>query len=274
MSYLVIDIELSPLKPWSEILIASLSESGFDSFEETSKGLKAYVEEDQFDPNALKSALEALGDSVQCSWSQSKLEDKNWNESWESNFEPIVVDGKLTVRAPFHQPAEMDEIIIQPQMSFGTGHHETTHLILARLADGDYSGKKVLDMGCGTGVLAICCEMRGANELVGIDIDEWSVQNTMENMQLNGCERIEVRHGGAEAIGSNTFDLVIANINRNILLNDMQAYAKVMKPGATLLLSGFYTGDCQMLIDHCRELSLTHVATFERHGWAMLELVN
>lgn len=272
MSYLVVEINLSPAQPWSEILLAVLSENQYDSFEETPEGLKAYIQKEAFDERFITDSIAGLGEAVESSWKTFALDDKNWNESWESNFQPIDVDGKLVVRAPFHDKTDLSEIVIQPQMSFGTGHHETTHLILSRLHSDDFTGKAVLDMGCGTGVLAICCELRGAISLVGIDIDEWSVGNTVDNMKLNGCTRLEVRHGGAEAIGSNRFDLVIANINRNILMRDMAHYVKTMLPGATLMLSGFYTGDCEMLITHCSELGLDHVRTYERHGWAMLEL--
>lgn len=270
-SYIVIDVLISPAKPWSEILLAALSEVGYDSFEETSTGLKAYVQEGDFNEPKLRECLTDLGEAVQSSWTKAPLENKNWNEIWEANFKPIDVDGKLVVRAPFHEKTEKAEIIIQPQMSFGTGHHETTHLMLAHLEGGNYSGQKVLDMGCGTGVLGICCELRGATEIVGIDIDEWSVENTRDNMKLNDCVHLEIRHGGAEKLGDDLFDLVIANINRNILMTDMEKYAGAMKSEATILLSGFYTGDCQMLIDHCAQFGLSHLHTNERHGWGMME---
>ena len=274
VSYIVIDICICPVKPWSEILLAVLSELGYDSFEETSSGLKAYIQTEDLDESELVKALDCLGEDVKSSWTKAPLEDKNWNENWEANFQPIDVDGKLIVRAPFHDKSTGAEIIIQPQMSFGTGHHETTHLMLAHLEGLDFTDQKVLDMGCGTGVLGICCELRGSTSLVGIDIDEWSVENTKDNMKLNDCTHMEVRHGGSEVLGEDRFDLIIANINRNILMNDMAKYVRSMNAGATILISGFYIGDCQMLIDHGAQLGLQHVKTNEKHGWGMMELIN
>ena len=199
----------------------------------------------------------------------------NWNEEWEKNFVPIDVDGKCHVRAPFHPKTNAEyDILIEPKMSFGTGHHETTHMMIQQLLSMDVTGLKTLDMGCGTAILAILAEMKGAQPIDAIDIDNWCYLNSIENAERNDCKHITVYEGEAALLKDKKYDLIIANINRNILLNDMQAYVDCLNPKGTLLLSGFYTEDIPFIDASCTEKGLTYVKKFERNNWVSLNYVN
>jgi ribosomal protein L11 methyltransferase len=203
--------------------------------------------------------------------------DQNWNAQWESSFDPIIVDDQCLIRAPFHA-VEKDypfTITIEPKMSFGTGHHATTHLIVSAMLPMDCSGKTVLDMGCGTGVLAILAEMRGSNQIDAIDIDEWAYENTLENIERNACKHIRTIQGGAEAIPADArYDLILANINRNILTRDMHFYVKHMNPGASILFSGFYESDQPEIRTTAEALGLTFVSANLRNEWTMMHFRN
>lgn len=199
----------------------------------------------------------------------------NWNEEWEKNFEPIDVDGKCHVRAPFHPKTEAEfDIVIEPKMSFGTGHHETTHMMIQHLLETDVTGLKTLDMGCGTAILAILAEMKGAKPIDAIDIDNWCYLNSIENAQRNNCKEISVYEGEASLLNGKNYDLIIANINRNILLNDMQAYVNCLNKGGILLLSGFYNEDIPFIDAACTEKGLTYVKKLERNNWVSLKYLN
>lgn len=260
-------------EPAGEILTALLGEIGFDSFMETADGLAAYIPADRF---MEKELLELIGTfpvpGTEIAYSMQEMEDKNWNEEWERNyFRPIVIDDRCVIHSTFHTdvPEAPYDIIINPQMAFGTGHHETTSLIVGLLLDADLNNKSVLDMGCGTSILAILAGMRGASSILAVDIDSWCVENSKENIRLNNLTGIEVEQGDASSLsGRGPFDLVIANINRNILLNDMKQYVACMKPGSELYMSGFYTEDIPAIQQEAAKHGLTFQYHREKNNWA------
>ena len=204
-----------------------------------------------------------------------EIEQVNWNEEWEKNFEPIEVDDTCRVRAPFHEYRDVKyDIVIEPKMSFGTGHHETTFMVIQHLLETDVVGKKTLDMGCGTAILAILAEMKGAQPIDAIDIDNWCYQNSIENAERNNCHYISVYEGDASLLAGKKYDVIIANINRNILLNDMQQYVDCLNSNGTLLLSGFYEEDIPFIDASCTEKGLTFVKKHQKNNWVALKYVN
>ncbi|HNY01797.1 MAG TPA: 50S ribosomal protein L11 methyltransferase, partial [Bacteroidales bacterium] len=244
MDYVEINVtDLAGYDP--EIVIARLGDLGCESFEVTETGVKAYIREDQFHTGQVESHVREMADEIGFRVEVTTIEDRNWNEEWERAYEPVVIDGRCCVRAPFHQPAPGVEydLVIEPRMSFGTAHHETTSLMIGMLMEEPAEGKRVLDMGCGTGVLAVLAHRMKAASVVAIDNDEWAYANALDNMINNDTTSVRVIRGEADAIPEPGFDLVLANINRNVLLNDIPAYAARMNPGAVLLLSGFYEED-------------------------------
>lgn len=284
MKYTEVTITLSPVDPYRDLLVDALGNEGpYDSFVETPEGLKAYVPADQFDAGWLQEQINDLQKSsiLNSQFSIQEMPDKNWNEEWERQHQPVLVEAengkRIWVRAPFHEHrTDVDyEIEIEPKMSFGTAHHATTYMMLSYLAELPLEGLRVLDMGCGTAVLGILAKMRGANYVEGIDVDEWAYNNALENVQRNAVE-MTIRIGDAALLAErqDKFDLVIANINRNILLNDMAAYAAVLNPGGTLLLSGFYESDIPALQQHAITLGLQLRHTKTRQSWAALRLEN
>ena len=203
-----------------------------------------------------------------------EIEQVNWNEEWEKNFEPIEVDGTCHVRAPFHEKTDAKfDIVIEPKMSFGTGHHETTHMMIQHILETDFTNKKTLDMGCGTAILAILAEMKGAQPIDAIDIDNWCYLNSIENAERNNCKHISVYEGDASLLSGKKYDIIIANINRNILLNDMQQYVDCLNANGILFLSGFYTEDIPFISESCTSKGLTYVKQFERNNWVALKFV-
>ena len=264
--YIEVAVKVQPLEPFRDIFIAQLGTLGFESFSETAEGFEAYIIKEDYDEAAVKEAL--IWEGVQTSFVTQEIEQINWNAEWEKSFNPIEVKDKVNIRAPFHDPKDFSyEIIIEPKMSFGTGHHETTHLMIEHLLDMDLTGKKVLDMGTGTGILAIFSEMKGAEAVDAIDIDLWSFENTIENAERNNCKYIHAEHGGVELIEGRSYDVVIANINRNILLQDMQQYIATLMKGGNLLLSGFYSSDLQMIRDSAEEYGMVYESVLVRNDW-------
>ena len=254
-----------------EIIMAELAMFNFESFVNTKEGLQAYVQEDDFNAKELAASYLFENSDFIIETEIKTIKQQNWNAEWEKNFEPIDVEGRCVVRAPFHQEKEVEfDIVIEPKMSFGTGHHETTHQMIAQLLAIDVSGKRVLDMGCGTGILAILACMKGANSITGIDIDEWAYENTLENVRKNKCSQIIVKQGGAELLHNCSYDLILANINRNILLADMEAYTKTMSSGSKIAFSGFYTFDISHIDTKARILGLRLLRQSEKNNWAAL----
>lgn len=261
---------------FSEILIAEIAQAGFDTFMETDTGFEAYAEEDHYDKNLLTQVNNKYNSVSPFSFSFSTIEKKNWNEEWENNLQPIIVDDLCLVRAEFHKIEEKYpyEIVITPKMSFGTGHHQTTYLMLKSEMKMDFKNKRVMDAGCGTAILSIMASKRGAREVLAFDIDEWSVINGKENIGNNGSQHIDIRQGKlSEMKFEGKFDVILANINKNVLLDEMQQYADCMTSGAELLLSGFYTHDIDDLKNEAAKFSLAETQRDERETWASLRLV-
>ena len=278
MKYTEVDITLSKTNPFRDLLVYSLGDEGpYDSFEDTPKGIKAYVPTEQFDGLFLQQTideLKSMDPTLTVDYTVVELPDKDYNEEWERQHQPVLVEGFCWVRAPFH-PHRDDvkyEIEIEPKMSFGTAHHATTYLMLSLLEQEDVDGRRVLDMGSGTGVLAILAAKKGASYVEAIDVDEWAYRNALENFQRNGVQ-VNALLGDASLLTADKhFDLILANINRNILLRDMGAYAAVLNPGGTLLLSGFYEHDVDALRDKAETLGLRLKQQKSRNEWTALKL--
>lgn len=273
MNYKEVSFKLSPILPAREVLTMYLAEVGYESFVDNEEGLQVYIPESDFNEETLKETIANVASFCTVTYEVIHHEKQNWNAQWESSFEPVEVKNTCRIRAPFHETKAgfAHEIIIEPKMSFGTGHHETTKTIIDAMSEIDFTGKSVLDMGTGTGVLAIYAEKLGASELVAIDIEEWAYENTIENVEVNSCDKIEARLGGKEQIkSSEVFDIVIANINRNILLEDMHAYAAAMKKDSILLLSGFYALDAVILTEKASEFALEGILRKEENSWTVL----
>lgn len=282
MKYYEYTFTLSPSSvDAQDVLSAVLAEVGFDSFVPTESGcnpLLAYIKQSDADAEALEAALEnfPMPDTV-VTYTQAEVPDKNWNEEWEKNyFQPLLVDGRCVVASTFHKevPDAEYRILINPRMSFGTGHHATTSQMLSEILDIDLVGKRVLDMGCGTSILAILASQRGAREVLAVDYDEWCVDNSKENIELNGLDNIEVRLGDASAlVNEKPFDIVLANINRNILLHDMAHYVAVMRSGATIFMSGFFVDDTPLLEEAAKQHGLRLLHCRDRDRWACMAFV-
>ena len=271
-NYLEFQFKIPPPAPASEILIAELGSLGFESFVENEDGVTAYILKEEFNENMLTEVRILDSDEFKISYSSSEIQQVNWNEEWEKNFQPIVVDDICSVRAPFHPKPETEfDIVIEPKMSFGTGHHATTHMMIQFILKNEWKGKSVLDMGCGTGVLAILSSQKGANPVEAIDIDNWCYLNTLENIERNNVPEISVKEGGAELLGEKKYDVIIANINRNILLNDMQKYVLVLQPDGDLYLSGFYKGDIPIIQEACEKLGLKFQENLEKDKWVAVK---
>lgn len=273
-NYIEYDFKVSPLEPATEILIAELGELGFDSFVENEEGILAYIPQEFWNENILNDVYILNSDEFSITYSSKVIAQVNWNEEWEKNFEPIEVDGKVSIRAPFHENPNLEfDIVIEPKMSFGTGHHETTHMMIQQLLEVDLVDKKTLDMGSGTGILAIFAEMCGAKPIDAVDIDEWCFENSIENLERNNCEHISVYQSDVMLLKDKNYDVIIANINRNVLLADMQQYTQCLNDNGILLLSGFYTEDFEVLNEEVIKYGLQLEAQKERNNWASLRYV-
>lgn len=276
MKYLQFNFRTSPCtEVTNDVLSATLADVGFESFMEQPGGIAAYIQKDLYDEHALRQALDDFPlPDARIDYDFLETEDRDWNEEWERNFfQPIIIGNRCVVHSTFHHdvPQAEYDITIDPQMAFGTGHHETTGLIINELLDTDLAGRNVLDMGCGTSILAILARMRGAARCTAIDIDDWCVRNSVENIRLNRLDGIDVSQGDASSLADKgPFDVIIANINRNILLNDMQSYAARMKHGALLLMSGFYVDDIPLIEAEARRLGLQPGGHREQNRWAMV----
>jgi len=249
---------------------------GFESFVTTEELLAAYILENKFDENKVKELLADFPFEASINYKYNQIESKNWNEEWEKHFfEPIVIGNECVIHSSFHQnvPKATYDIIIDPKMAFGTGHHETTSLVIGELLKMDLEGKKVLDMGCGTAVLAILASMRGAIDIVAIDIDTWCTENSLENLDVNRISNIEVKLGGAELLEGMHFDIVLANISRNILLADMEKYVDCLSSGGELYMSGFYKEDIPLIEAEANINGLKMTDFKEKNNWVVVKMI-
>jgi ribosomal protein L11 methyltransferase len=260
---------------FSEILMAELAEANFDTFLENEDGFEAYVEEDNYDKALVDSIREKYSSATPLTFSFTQIPKKNWNEEWEKSYTPIIVEDKCLVRATFHQVDKRYpyEIIITPKMSFGTGHHQTTYLMIKNMMDVDHRGKRVMDAGCGTAILSIMACKLGAAEVEAFDIDEWSVTNGNENVEINQCRNIHIKQGMIGEVNlSGKFDIILANINKNVLLDEVKVYVQFLNAGGFLLLSGFFTLDIPELLREASKYGLREATRDERETWAALLL--
>ncbi len=252
--------------------MVELGELGYDSFEETTGGLDAYIEQQQFNVKALSAMMTLRDPHVHVSWSVSQLEERNWNAEWESSFQPVEVGTDVRIRAEHHPsvPGFTQEIIITPRMAFGTGHHATTRMMVQAMLGLDLANKQVCDLGCGTAVLAILAEGMGASAVRAIDIDEQAVINAVENVERNNCHTIAVEKGVASALEGHAYDLILANIERNTLLDAMPVMAAALLPGGVLLLSGFVIGDRHLLAEAAQANGLSLAEHLQEGEWSLL----
>ena len=279
MKYFEVTFTTSPCNETVNDVVSALAgEIGFESFVEWENGVQAYIQQSLFDEEALKSMVAEFPlPDTKIEYTLVEAEDKDWNEEWEKNFfQPIVIGDRCCIHSTFHKdtPQTEYEILINPQMAFGTGHHETTSSIISELLEADLQGKSVLDMGCGTSILAILASMRGAGPITAIDIDDWCVNNSRDNIALNGIDNITVEWGDANLLkGREPFDVIIANINRNILLADMAQYAACMHSGSELYMSGFYVQDIPVIQEKAESLGMEFIHHREKNNWAAVKFI-
>jgi ribosomal protein L11 methyltransferase len=257
-----------------DILASELSEIGFESFVQSNGQTVAFVQQKLFSETELQRMLDEFPFEENISYQINEVEEQNWNEEWEKNFfEPIVIADECVIHSTFHTnvPAARYDIIIDPKMSFGTGHHETTGLMIGEILNMDIVGKKVLDMGCGTAVLAILASKRGAQNVLAIDIDDWCTENSLENIALNNAKNIIVETGDASLLTGKQFDIILANINRNILLNDIKIYSQCLIKGGKLYMSGFYKEDIPVIEEELNRNNLLLKKFEEKNNWVVVE---
>jgi len=273
MKFYEIVVTFKEVFPWKEIFVSLLADLGCNSFAdgESETVLLAYITENNYNEKKIKALFKQYNSKTNINYLIHEIEQQNWNAIWESNYEPVMIANRCFVRAPFHEsnPKAEYEIVIEPKMSFGTAHHETTSLMIEFLLDEELQKKSVLDMGAGTGILAILAYLKGAGKITAIDNDEWASLNNIENNIQNNAEMIRVKLGDASLLTQNEkYDVIIANINRNILLQDLPIYSSVLNKNGVIFLSGFYEGDdLEMIINKCRELKLHPAAIKQRNRW-------
>jgi ribosomal protein L11 methyltransferase len=258
LDHIELHFTLSPKEPFADILTAQLAELGFDMFTETEDGLKAYIDSALFTDELLKGAEILNAAELNYSFTTDRILHKNWNEEWEKNFQPVEVGSALLIRAPFHPASNKHalEIVIEPKMSFGTGHHDTTWLMAQQILGIDVKGLDVLDMGCGTGLLSILAAKRGAKHVLAIDIEDWACENARENAERNGIFNMSVEKGEVNLLAGKAFQLTLANINKNVLLRHLPLYASGLSRSGVLLLSGFFESDTSELLDAAKAQGL------------------
>lgn len=267
------DFNIEPAIPGCEILIAQLSQLGFDSFQEHENGISAYVDSKISSEIDLKDIQILNSEEFKISFEITSVEKQNWNIKWESNFEPIYVDNICCVRAPFHPKSDYKyDLVIEPKMSFGTGHHETTSMMISFILANEFTNSYVCDIGSGTGVLAILAEQRGANKIDAIDIDNWCYLNSLENIERNNSKNINVYEGEVEKLKNLRYDSIFANINLNVLLNDISTYANMLNKNGVLYLSGFYKKDINKIEQEAKNSSLKLIETKQKNDWVSLKL--
>ena len=261
MQFIEVDIELKKTVPYNEILIALLNDIKFNSYSENENGLKAYIEESNFDLDLLKQKLENIKEIENLNYKVNKLENNNWNKNWEENFSPVIINKNCIVRATFHEkPNKINyDIVITPKMSFGTGHHETTSLIMQYMFSLDFNNKNVLDLGSGTGILSILASKLKAKEIHAIDIDKWAFINSKENVLLNYVKNVSCILGDIDSVIFKKYDILLININRNIILSQMYKYKDLMSVNSDILLSGFISEDTNLILNQAKKLDLKFI---------------
>jgi len=278
MDYNKITINITPFAEWlRDVLTAELGKIGFDSFVETETGFEAYIPTPKFEEENLNFVLNAFREDFTFSHSQEIIKSQNWNEVWEKNyFKPLVISNKCVIRAPFHKnyPKAKYEIIIEPNMAFGTGNHETTTMMVETILENNLTNKSILDMGCGTGILGILASMKDAKKITSIDIDEWSFNGTNENAELNNIQNIEVKLGDAGLLGVEKYDVIFANIHKNVLMNDLQAYFNTLNEDGTLIISGFYTEDIPAIKTKAESIGLKDSGFKTKNNWVAYSFTN
>lgn len=274
MKYIELSFSFSQNTDFADIVVAKLNEIEFESYVETQDGVDAYIQESLFNQEKLNEVIEDLQSLFQFEYTIKEIKQENWNQQWEENFNPVEINKDCFIRAHFHDKIDCKyEIIITPKMSFGTGHHETTFLMMNEMFHIDFNNKKVLDMGCGTGILSILSKMLGSSITQAIDIDEWSYENSVENATLNNTEDINFSLGDVTAI-KGAFDVVLANINRNIILEDISKYIDSLNENSDLLLSGFLSEDVIIIRDKVESLGLSFVSHKNKNKWNLLHFTN
>ena len=272
--YLEYRFTVYPKSPWEDILLSQLQQLPFDSFLTTEEGLNAYLPKKQDKESLLDSVVLLNHESVQIEFTVTEIPPENWNAKWESEFQPIFVGSDCVIRADFHESqGKTYELIINPKMSFGTGHHPTTHMMMEFVLEETLSDKTVLDMGCGTGVLGILASKKGTRAIDAMDSDAWCVENTIENAKTNGCKNIRSSQAAILESTRATYDAIFANINRNVLLEQIPSYGQALKVGGSLFLSGFYKNDINFLQQSCQKENLTLISTKEKEQWCALKFV-
>ena len=271
MDYKKAIINFTPFEEWlRDVLIAQLGEAGYDSFLETETGFEAFIPENQFNEESVNQVVQAFSEGFTYDISFEKNKSQNWNEEWEKNyFKPLLVGNECVIRAPFHTdfPKAKYEIIIEPNMAFGTGNHETTLMMLEYIMEENMEGKNILDIGCGTGILGILASMKGALKITAIDIDEWSFKGAKENAVLNNIGNINVKQGNISLLVNEKFDIILANIQRNVLLDDMSAYSKCLNKDGKIFLSGFYADDINAIKIRAEETGLKDAGFKTKNNW-------
>ncbi len=270
MEYTKVSVTVKPLNEIAnDLLMAQMGELGYESFSESDLGFDAYIPSNLYEADKLKT-LELPFENTTLGFSSEVIADQNWNKVWEDNFfQPIVIGNECCVRSPFHKIEENTkyEILIEPKMAFGTGHHATTSLMIQHILECKFKNTQVLDMGCGTGILGILCSMRGAESVLGIDIDEWAYNNAYDNIHLNNVNNMTIKIGDAALIEKERFDIILTNINRNILLNDIKNYANSLNTGGQLFLSGFYSEDLDLINEECKKNRLEYISQKMENNW-------
>lgn len=274
MAYLEFEI---PARSWSssqkEILFAHFSQIGFDGFVEGEYDIQAYIEEQRFSPDRLNRVIDELaGLNIRVQYRYHRTEDQNWNQEWEKKYHPVVVEDNVLIRAPFHDPSGDLEytLVIEPKMSFGTGHHHTTLMMIRGMGRWPLAGMRILDMGCGTGVLGIYGCLKGAKRVLGVDVDQWAYENALENAERNGANCMEVRLGDVGVLGDETFDIILANITRNTLVRDLGEYTRHLVEEGRMLVSGLLAEDAQYVLNEAYRCELHHEHTEEESNWISL----
>ncbi|MGM0408623.1 MAG: 50S ribosomal protein L11 methyltransferase [Bacteroidota bacterium] len=273
MNYLKFTVKITPFEEWlRDVLTAQLTETGFESFVETDGGFEGYIPEKNFNEEEVSNLLKTFDENHTFEVQKELIEEKNWNEEWEKNyFKPLVIADKCVVRAPFHKeyPKLEYEIVIEPNMAFGTGNHETTSMMLEAILENDMQNKSVLDMGCGTGILGILASMRGARKITAIDIDEWSFKGAGENAQINHIQNMEVKLGDASLLGDEKYDIIFANIHKNVLINDLPVYVRCLNKNGLLFMSGFYEDELPEINKKATGKSLKQVGIKTKNNWVV-----